>query len=112
MKYLRLRADDPSWYLSLGGELRERVELTSNPDFGLGGRRDGYLLQRITLEADLHLGQRVRIYVEGISGLMWDEDSPRRPSRTIPPTCNLPSSMSFRCSPRSKSSPCVSVALA
>src|SRR5882757_5376302 len=84
LKYLRLRADDPTWYLSFGGEFRERVELTSNPDFGLSGRRDGYLLQRITLQADLHLGQRVRLYVEGISGLMWDEDSPPPPVQDDP----------------------------
>jgi hypothetical protein len=84
LKYLRLRADDPTWYLSFGGELRERVEITSNPDFGLGGRRDGYLLQRITLEADLHLGERLRFYVEGISGLIWDEDSPPPPVQDDP----------------------------
>src|SRR5882757_3424236 len=84
LKYLRLRADDPTWYLSFGGELRERVQITSNPDFGLGGRRDGYLLQRITLQADLHLGERVRLYVEGISGLIWDEDSPPPPVQDYP----------------------------
>lgn len=84
LKYLRLRAVDPSWYLSIGGELRERVELTSNPDFGLSGRRDGYLLQRLTLQADLHLGERVRIFVEGISGLEWDNDRPSPPVQDDP----------------------------
>ncbi len=84
VKYLPLRADAPSWYLSLGGEIRERLELTSNPNFGLGGRRDGYLLQRLTLEADLHLGERVRIYIEGISGLIWDEDRPPPPVQDDP----------------------------
>jgi hypothetical protein len=84
LKYLRLRADDPTWYLSFGGELRERVEITSNPDFGLGVPRDGYLLQRITLQADLHLGERVRFYVEGISGLMWDENTPPPPPQDDP----------------------------
>jgi hypothetical protein len=84
LKYLRLRADDPTWYLSFGGELRERVELVSNPDFGLGVRRDGYLLQRITLEADLHLSNRLRFYVEGISGLIWDKNTPTPPVQDDP----------------------------
>lgn len=84
LKYLRLRADDPTWYLSFGGELRERVELISNPNFGLDVPRDGYLLQRITLEADLHLGQRVRFFVEGISGLIWDQNTPPPPPQDDP----------------------------
>src|SRR5260221_14435004 len=84
LKYLRLRADDPTWYLSFGGELRERVELISNPNFGLSVPRDGYLLQRITLEADLHLSNRLRFYVEGISGLIWDENTPPPPPQDDP----------------------------
>jgi hypothetical protein len=79
LKYLRLRADDPTWFLSIGGEVRERVELTSNPNFGLGGRNEGYLLQRLELHADLHLGERVRVFVEGISGLVWGEQFPPPP---------------------------------
>src|SRR5258708_38241606 len=63
LKYLRLRADDPAWYLSFGGELRRRGELISKPNFGLGGRRGGYLLQRFTHQADLHLSHRLRVYV-------------------------------------------------
>lgn len=84
LKYLRLRADDPTWYLSFGGELRERLELISNPNFGLDVPRDGYLLQRITLEADLHLGERFRFYVEGISGLIWDQNTPPPPPQDDP----------------------------
>jgi hypothetical protein len=84
LKYLRLRTDDPAWYLSFGGEVRERVEITSNPDFGFGGVRDGYLLQRLAFHADLHLGKRVRIFVEGISGLIWDEDRPAPPTQDDP----------------------------
>jgi hypothetical protein len=84
LKYLRLRADDPTWYLSFGGELRYRVELISNPNFGLDVPRDGYLLQRITLNADLHLGERFRVYVEGISGLIWDQNTPPPPPQDDP----------------------------
>jgi len=89
LKYLRLRADDPTWYLSFGGELRERVELISNPSFGLSGPRDGYLLQRITLEADLHLSDRLRFYVEGISGLIWGEEG------SPPPVQDDPTNLQF-----------------
>src|ERR1700739_1703395 len=37
IKYIPLRADDPSWYLTVGGEVRERFEGYYNPNFGIGG---------------------------------------------------------------------------
>src|SRR5882672_4715895 len=80
VKYIPLRKDDPLWYLSFGGELRERVEGNYDPNFGIGGAgSDSYLLQRIALSADVHLGERVRFFVEGISGIVEGE------SRTPPP---------------------------
>jgi hypothetical protein len=80
VKYIPLRKDDPLWYLSFGGELRERVEGNYDPNFGIGGvDADSYLLQRITLSADVHLGERVRFFVEGISGIVVGE------SHTPPP---------------------------
>jgi hypothetical protein len=80
VKYIPLRKDDPLWYLSFGGELRERVEGNYDPNFGIGGvGSDSYLLQRITLSADVHLGERVRFFVEGISGIVVGE------SHTPPP---------------------------
>src|SRR5713101_8149655 len=69
LKYIPIRPGDPSWYLTIGGELRERFEGMRNPDFGVEVPDDSYWLQRITLFADLHLGQRVRVFTEGISGL-------------------------------------------
>lgn len=70
IKYIPLKEGQPSWYLTIGGELRYRVEGNYNPNFGIGGLpADTYLLQRITLLTDLHLGERVRVFVEGISGL-------------------------------------------
>jgi len=69
VKHITLRTNAPTVYLSLGGEVRERFETAHNPGFGLPGQRDNYWLQRLTLLADLHLGQRVRIFSEGISGL-------------------------------------------
>ena len=50
--------------LTFGGELRERFEGNYDPNFGIGGAgADSYLLQRITLLTDLHLGERVRFFV-------------------------------------------------
>src|SRR5260370_25732265 len=74
VKYIPLRKDDPLWYLSFGGELRERVEGNYDPNFGIGGvGADSYLLQRIMLSADLHFGERVRFFAEGISGIVEGE---------------------------------------
>src|SRR5258707_6586770 len=68
VKYIPLRKDDRLWYLSFGGELRERVEGNYDPNFGIGRvGADSYLLQRITLSADRHLREPGRFFVEGIS---------------------------------------------
>src|SRR5262245_27731130 len=48
IKYIPLRKDAPLWYLSFGGELRERFEGNYDRNFGIGGAgSDSYLLQRI-----------------------------------------------------------------
>src|SRR5260221_7014474 len=80
VKYIPLRQDDPLWYVSFGGEFRERVEGNYDPNFGIGGvGADSYLLQRITLTADVHLGKRVRFFVEGSSGIVEGETHPPPP---------------------------------
>jgi hypothetical protein len=57
--------DSGSAYISFGGEVRERVELYDAPRFGLaGGSKDGYLLHRALLHADLHLGEAVRVFAQ------------------------------------------------
>lgn len=85
VKYIPLRKDDPLWYLSFGGELRERVEGNYDPNFGVGAQgSDSYLLQRITLLSDVHLGERVRFFAEGISGLMEGESQPAPHSQQDP----------------------------
>src|SRR6267154_6393223 len=90
VKYIALRQNDPRWYLSFGGELRERVEGNYDPNFGIGGvGSDSYLLQRITLSADVHLGERVRFFVEGISGGVEGE------SQTPPPVLQDPGDLQF-----------------
>ena len=53
------------WSLSFGGEVRERFEYYSNPNFSLQGQQaNGYLLHRVLLHADVHAGDYVRAFVE------------------------------------------------
>src|SRR6266436_4824527 len=79
VKYIPLRTNEPYWYLSFGGELRERFEGAHNPDFGIEASHDSFWLQRITFLGDLHLGERVRVFAEGISGLIEGESQPAPP---------------------------------
>jgi hypothetical protein len=89
VKYMPLRADAPDWYLTLGGEVRERFEGNYDPNFGIGTKSDAYWLQRLTLLADVHLGPRVRVYVEGISGLAAGGSQP------APAVQNDPANLQF-----------------
>src|SRR5580765_7815431 len=85
IKYIPLRSKDPSWYLTVGGELRARFEGNYDANFGIGGvGSDSYLLQRATLLTDLHLGDRVRLFAEGISGLIAGESLPAPPVQDDP----------------------------
>ena len=61
------------WFLSFGGEIRQRYESYHNPNFGSGpadnrGNND-YLLQRYLLHGDLHLGQRFRFFGQFMASL-------------------------------------------
>ena len=79
IKYISLGLDDPLYFLSFGGELRERYEYNHEPGFGTRVENNDYLLQRITLNADLHLGAHLRFFVQGISGLEFFENVPAPP---------------------------------
>jgi hypothetical protein len=55
----------PDAYLSLGGELRERYQNLHHYEFGLAEfKDDDYLLHRVLLHADLHLGNHFRTFVQ------------------------------------------------
>jgi hypothetical protein len=64
LKYIKLGAR-PDFYLTLGGELREKYGHYDQPFFGLRRRsEEDYLFHRLLLNADLHLGSNLRSFVQ------------------------------------------------
>ena len=69
------------WYLTLGGEIRERYESYHNSLWGRGPQDDnGYLLQRYMVHADAHLGDDFRIFAQFKSGLEDGRNGGPRPT--------------------------------
>ena len=69
LKYLPLNSGGRI-YLSFGGEIREELDRAQNEDWGAKNfGRELFVLQRYQLHADLHLGDRVRIFGQLRSGL-------------------------------------------
>ena len=69
------------WYLTLGGEIRERFEYYHNNLWGRGPQDDnGYLLQRYMIHADAHLGDYFRLFAQFKSGLEDDRNGGPRPT--------------------------------
>ena len=65
LKYIPLSSDDPKTYLSLGADLRERIEANSAANFGVGHvRSDDYLISRLEAHADLRLGPHVQVFTQ------------------------------------------------
>jgi hypothetical protein len=60
--------DTAGWYVNFGGSLRERVEDFSNSAFGFKGAggtsAETYILHRLLLSGDLHLGPYVRTFIQ------------------------------------------------
>lgn len=77
IKYIPLSDDEMVW-LSLGGSMRLRAENWSDFAFGAPSveNDDTFLLWRLLLHADLHIGENVRVFVEGKSALSTDRDLP------------------------------------
>jgi hypothetical protein len=64
LKFLPLD-DAGNRYVSLGGESRFRYEYVGNPNFGAGTYDpNGYFLKRHLLHADVHAGERTRLFVQ------------------------------------------------
>jgi len=68
LKYVPLN-EAGNWYLSLGGEARERYEYFNHPNWGNDPQDNGYLLQRYFLHVDLHMGEHVRLFSQLQSSL-------------------------------------------
>ena len=65
LKYLPLSSDDPNSYVSLGLNLRERVESTQIAPFGVGNpHTNTYLIQRLEFHADIHPNANWQIFVQ------------------------------------------------
>jgi len=79
LKYISLGR--PGWFVTLGGEIREKFELLDYPGFGAGPTdQNGYLLQRYLLSSDFHLGSRFRLFTELQSGLEEGRKGGPRPT--------------------------------
>jgi hypothetical protein len=81
IKYIPMR-DEDGWYLSFGGDIRERYEMEDHPWWGHGpGSTDygGYDLQRYLAHGDAHLDGHVRFFGEIESSLEYGRNGGPRP---------------------------------
>lgn len=70
-----------NWYLTLGGEIRQRYETYRNNGFGAGVQdSNGYLLERYMFHADFRFGRRLRIFTQIKSGLVENRSGGARPT--------------------------------
>ena len=67
IKYIRLGCE--ACYVSLGGEIREAFEQVGNDNWGKQRYMNAFVLQRYMLQADWHLGENFRIFLQLKSGL-------------------------------------------
>ncbi|NLP64804.1 alginate export family protein [Paraburkholderia sacchari] len=75
LKYIPL-GGDPSSYLSLGANLRERIESNNAPLFGIGSAQsDTYLIQRVQVHADAHLAQHWQFFVQFVDARPFGKNS-------------------------------------
>lgn len=75
LKYIRL-GGDPDSYLSLGANLRERLEINEAPLFGLGpaAGSDTYLIQRAQVHADARIGPHLQFFAQLEDARAFDKD--------------------------------------
>jgi len=80
IKFIPLN-NNGDWYLTLGGEIRERYEYYHNNLWGRGPQDpNGYLLQRYLIHADAHLGDYFRVFTQFKSGLEEGRNGGPRPT--------------------------------
>jgi hypothetical protein len=76
IKYIPLFNWGSSYFLTLGGDLREQYEFIQNDNFGLGSvNNHGYWLQRLMPYSDWHFGPFFRVFVQ----LKSSEEEGREP---------------------------------
>lgn len=85
VKYIPLTKRRPDLYLTLGAEIRLWAELFESETWGgTGHPRDGSLLQRYMVHADLHLTRYARAFVQLKSGISsFRLDGPRPPDQDL-----------------------------
>jgi hypothetical protein len=65
LKHIPLSSDDPESYISLGLNLRERMESTQIVPFGIGNpHANTYLIQRLEFHTDIHPNANWQIFVQ------------------------------------------------
>ena len=80
IKFIPLNTNQ-DWYLTLGGEIRERYEYYHNSLWGRGPQDDdGYLLQRYMMHVDAHFSDSFRIFTQFKSGLEDGRNGGPRPT--------------------------------
>jgi hypothetical protein len=81
-RFKRLSLGSGEAYLTLAGEVRSVFELYDQHTWGDGPQDDdGYALYRLFASADLHWGQRTRLYTEVRSGVVSGRSGGARPSQ-------------------------------
>ena len=74
IKHIPLSDDGEIW-VSFGGQARLRLESWNN--FGFTDRNDDeFLLTRLRVHSDLHVGPNIRVFAEGKSAFSTDRDLP------------------------------------
>src|SRR6201987_4900031 len=79
IQFIPLSRENENYYLSFGFWIRERGEYASNPNWSDKPRGNAYLMQRYFLHADLHLGERFRLFGELASSLVNGRSGGPRP---------------------------------
>lgn len=69
----------PCIWLNVGGQLRARYESFGEQNFGSIPGDDSWLLTRARLHADLHLGDNLRVFAEGIYADQDEREAGPRP---------------------------------
>jgi hypothetical protein len=76
IKYIPLFNWGLSYFVTLGGDIREQYEFIQNDNFGLGSvNNHGYWLQRLMTYSDWHFGPFLRVFVQ----LKSSEEEGREP---------------------------------